>query len=161
MAYADFTGDDRYTSKVSGAALEVIFINETDPADVIIGAVASFNLSNDFEVIPIEEAGEDGVDEIAQGRHTGNGSVTAFFTPEWNDKLPTRQSMIGKGYTVIRRWGEDHGGDFVSTVLDACTGVRISRIGSQHGARGAITFDIAFAFERHYNGTEYAALTGT
>ena len=159
MAYADFVASDEYQSKQSGSALHVLIIDEDDPTSVVIGATTGINATDDFETIPVEEAGEDGVDEIVQGRHSGNLTVPAFWTAQWNDILPTRQNFIGKSYTIIERFGEDRPN--AGTVINAYTGCKISRVGASNGARGAKTLDLAFAYERRYNGQQWATLTGT
>ena len=159
MAYADFVADDEYQSKQSGSALHVLIIDEDDPTSTVIGATTGINATDDFETIPVEEAGEDGVDEIVQGRHSGNLTVPAFWTAQWNDTLPTRQNFIGKSYTIIERFGEDRPN--AGTVVNAYTGCKLSRVGASNGARGAKTLDLAFAYERRYNGQQWATLTGT
>lgn len=158
MAYSDFVADQEYPSKQSGSALHVLIIDEDDPTVTVIGATTGINATDDFEVIPIEEAGEDGVDEIVQGRHSGNLTVPAFWTAEWNDSLPTRQTFIGKSYTIVEQFGEDRPN--AGVIINAFTGCKLSRVGSSNGARGAKTFDLAFAYERRYNGQEWATLTG-
>lgn len=159
MAYADFKADDAYASKHDGAAVQVVFVNESDPTDTLVGAVTSFNINNTFRLGPVEEAGNDGVDEITVGAHSGNGDFAAFFTPEWNDRLPTRQDFIGRSYTIMRRVGVNR--DFEGTVLDAVTGAKLERVSHQHPARGNLMVSASFMFERHYNGDEWAKLTGT
>jgi len=158
-AYTDFMSTDEYASKHSGSGIGVVIINALDPADVIIGAVTGINASEDYENIPIEEAGNDGVDEIVQGRHTINLTLQAFYTPEWNDSMPTRQTFIGKEFVILERIAQ--GRPSAGIVINAYVGCKNSRIGQAHGARGAKTFDLAFTGERRYNGTEYAALSGT
>jgi hypothetical protein len=157
-AYTDFMAEDAYATKHSGSGVEIVLVNEEDPTDVVIGAATGINVSEDFEVVPVEEAGNDGVDEIVQGRHSGSLTIQAFFTPEWNDGLPTRQTFIGKSYVILERIPEGRPG--AGNVLNAYTGAKMSRKGGAHGARGAKTLDLAFAFERGYNGEEYADLSG-
>ena len=80
MSYSDFVASEEYASKQSGSALHVLIIDEDDPTQTVIGATTGINATDDFETIPIEEAGEDGVDEIVQGRHSGNLTIPAFWT---------------------------------------------------------------------------------
>ncbi len=80
MGYADFRGTDQYPSKASGASIEVLIVDESDPSLVIIGATTGINENEDFEVIPVEEAGNEGTDEIVQGRHTISFTVTIIIT---------------------------------------------------------------------------------
>lgn len=159
MGYADFKTTDDYPTKKTGAQIEVLILDEADPSDVIIGATTGMSWNEDYENVPIEEAGNDGVDEIAQGRHTIGFTVPAFFTPEWNDSLPTRQTYKGKSYTVVEKIGPGWPGE--GTVLNAIVGNRLNRIGSNTAARGAKTFDLAFTGKRRYNGDEWATLSGT
>lgn len=157
--YSDLVANDAYTSKHSGSGLEVVIAEEEDPSQLIIGATTGVNFNEDLETIPVEEVGNDGVDEHVQGRHSGTLSIPAFWTPEWNDKLPTRQSFIGKRYTVIERIAAGRPG--AGKVTNVATGCTLSRIGQSFGARGAKTLDLAFSFVRRYNGQEWADLTGT
>jgi len=160
MGYAaDFIPSDTYRSKITGAATQVTLINEDNPDDVVIGAVSSFNGGDNFEQVAIEEGGNDGVDEHATGRHDGSGNMTAFFTPAWNDALPTRQDFFGKTYILLEQVAP--GRSQAGTTLNAYTGVKLSRVGTQHGSRGAKTLDLAYVYQRRYSGSEWATLTGT
>lgn len=159
MSYQDFLASDDYVSKQSGSSVEVVILDEDDPGASIVSAVSSINWTDDLEVIPIEEAGQDGVDEQVQGRHSGSGTVQLFFSGQRNDALPSRQSFIGKGFTLFEKIGEDRANP--GTVLNAFTGVKLSRVASSHGARGAKTTDLAFSYERRYKGSEWADLAPT
>tara|TARA_R110002110_G_scaffold130932_4_gene311398 strand:+ start:526 stop:1008 length:483 start_codon:yes stop_codon:yes gene_type:complete len=159
MAYADFMGGDSYPSKHSGASIEVLIIDESDPSRVVIGATTGINWNEDYEAIPVEEAGNEGIDEIVQGRHAISFSVQAFWTPQWGDSLPTRQTFIGQSFTVVERFGPDWPN--AGTVINAIVGCRLNRIGSSHSARGPKTVDLAFQGKTRYNGTEWASLSGT
>jgi len=156
MPYAEFQATADYASKHAGAALRILIFNEKDPGAPIIGAATGINGTDDYEAIPIEEAGNDGVDEIIQGRHTVSLTVQGFWTPEWNDRLPTRQDFIGKKWTVMEVIAEDRPG--AGEIVDVWTGCVMSRNGLAHGARGAKTFDLAFQAITRYNGKEWAAL---
>jgi hypothetical protein len=158
MAYTDFRASDAYPSKQPGAGQAVTLYDSQDPTRVIVGAVTSFSSRDDLETIPIEEAGNDGVDEIAQGRHSGSGSIACFFSAETNDNLPTRQSFIGRKFTVLVVVAPGRPGE--GTVLNAYTGLALQGVSTSVGARGAVTMDSSFVYERRYNGTEWAALTG-
>ena len=154
MSYAEYQQTDAYRSKVAGAHVEVLILDALSPSEIIIGKTTGINWNEDFETLPVEESGNDGVDEIVDGRHAITGNVPAFFTAQWNDSLPTRQSFIGKRYTIIERIGEDWPN--AGTVLNAATGCKLSRQGQQMGARGLKTVDLAFTAERRYNGAEWA-----
>lgn len=159
MSYTEFAEQEAYRSKHAGSGLAVVIRNAKDPTDTVVGATTGIQPTDDFEKIPIEEAGESVVEEIVDGRHTGSMSIPAFWTPEWGDKLPTSQNHIGKEYVVLITVAEDREG--AGTVVDAYTGCKITRVSPPYGARGARTLDIAFLFKRHYNGQEWANLTGT
>jgi len=159
MSYADFQASDQYRSKVAGASYEVLILNEADPSDVIIGKTTGLNLNEDYESLPVEEGGEDGVNEIVQGRHAISGNVPALFTPERNDRLPSRLNFIGKTYSIIQRIGEDWPG--AGQVIQVVTGAKISRRGDQSGARGLVTLDLAFVAKTRYTGKQWNARTGS
>jgi len=158
MTYAAFQGEDAYVSKVAGASVDVQIINANDPADVIIGATTGINSTDNFETNPVEEAGNDGVDEHVQGRHDGGCTIPAVFTPEWNDNLPTRQDFLGREFIILETVSEEYPG--AGNVLNAYTGCKINRVGQAQGARGNKTVDLGFVYQRRYNGAEWAALTG-
>ena len=101
MSYSDFQALPEFREKQSGAGVEILIFDAADPGAPIIGAASSMNLTQEFAVTPVEEAGNDGVDEFVQDRHTGRADISAFFTPAWAESIPTRQSFIGKSYTVI------------------------------------------------------------
>lgn len=156
--YNEFKGRQEYLAKYSGSAIGVAIFDELDPSKVVIGKVSGVNPNQNFEAIPIEEAGNDGVDEIVQGRHDGAMSVSAFWTPEWADTVPTRQNFIGKKYLILLFVGAQRPSEGV--ILGAYTGGVINNISDPFGARGARTFNFSFLFERQYSGQEWADLSG-
>lgn len=158
MAYADFVQQDIYASKLSGSHVSVLLFDSTDPTSPIIGAASGINWSGELETLVVEEAGQDGADEIVQGRHSLSGTVSAFFTPQRNDVLPTRQTFIGKEYTIIEQIAEGREG--AGTPINVITGARMSRVASSHGARGLKTSEMAFTAKRRYNGQEWATKSG-
>jgi len=85
-------------------------------------------------------------------------SIQGFWSAERNDKLPTRQSFIGKTYLVLEVIAEDRAG--AGEVVNAYTGCVMNRLSSAHGARGPKTIDMTFLYERRYNGQEWADLNG-
>jgi len=85
-------------------------------------------------------------------------TVQAFWTPERNDILPTRQTFIGRKYTIMEKVAPGRTGE--GAIVNVYIGCACSRVGQAHGARGAKTVDMAFTYERRYNGTEWATLTG-
>jgi hypothetical protein len=158
MAYSDFKTLPEFREKQSGAGVEILIFDALNPGAPIIGAASSLNITEEFAVTPVEEAGNDGVDEFVQDRHTGRADVSAFFTPAWSESVPTRQSFIGKSYTVIERVAIGRAGaGSVLRVLDKC---RITGVSQGHGARGAMTTNLSLVFSRSYNGAEWAALAG-
>lgn len=162
MAYADYEALPAYTGRVSGSHIGVA-IHEVDSSgklngDPVIGGTSGINKRGDFEIIPIEEAGNEGVDEIVQGRHSGSVNVQGFWSSERNDKLPTRQSFIGKEYVIFEFIADERPG--AGTIVNAYLGCRNNSYGSSHGARGPKTIDLGFAYERRYSGKEWADLNG-
>jgi len=158
MSYATFQGQDAYVSKVAGAAVEVIILNADDPSDVVIGATTGINMTDNFETNPVEEAGDHKVNEHVQGRHDGGCNVPAFFTPAWNDSLPSADTFLGKEYTILERVAEHRPG--AGTILNAYTGCKINRHAQSQGARGNKTIDLGFVYGTRYNGKQWAELGG-
>lgn len=158
MAYADFLKEDIYVSKLSGSHVSILLFDSTNPTAPVIGAASGINWSGELEVIVVEEAGEDGANEIVQGRHSLAGTVSAFFTPQRNDVLPTRQTFIGKEYTILEQIAEGRQG--AGTPINVIVGARLSRVASSHGARGLKTSEMAFTAKRRYNGKQWAAKSG-
>lgn len=162
MKYSDYKATQPYIDKHAGSAIRIVIYKASDPSTALIGRLTGLNGDDTFEIIPIEESGEDGVNEIATGRHAGNLTINGFFTPERNDKLPTRQNFLVKGegeeYTIMQVTGDNRLGDALP--LNVFTGAKCSRNNVAQGARGVLTFDLAFSFLRRYNGQEWADLSG-
>lgn len=156
--YSELQAADDYVSKVAGAGVEIIILEEGNPGESLIGATSGIQWTDNFEQLGVEEAGNDGVDEHVTGRHDGSCTIPAFFTPQWNDRLPTRQDFLGKTYTVLEKIAK--GRPQEGQVLNALTGVKINRVGGSQGARGLKTMDLGLVYKRRYNGKEYATLTG-
>lgn len=157
MSYAEFAATEAYASTYAGSAIQVLIVNEEDPTDQVIANTTGLQVSEDYESLPVEEAGEEGVNEIAQGRHSGSLSIPGFWRPTLNDQLPTRQSFLGKRYTIFERVAAGREG--AGTILNAYVGCRINRNGQSFGARGLKSFDLAMLFTRRYSGEEWAAIS--
>ncbi len=158
MDYSTFQTLEEYLEKHSGSALMVSIVNQQDPADLLVGMTSGLNPNENFETLPVEEAGNEGVDEIAQGRHDGSMSVPAFWTPQWNDRVPTRENFIGKTYMVIVSIGAKRPGE--GTVVDVFLGCKLNNVSSPFSARGLRSFNLSFVFEDHKNGAQWAAGSG-
>ncbi len=159
MTYAEFQALAAYNEKVAGSHIDVMIVDEADPTNVIVGAASGINNNENFEALTVEEVGESRANEIVQGRHDGSLSVSAFFTPAWNDSAPTAQSFIGKRYTILERIASERAG--AGTVVNAYVGVTIRSLTSAMGARGLRSFDFSFVYLTRYSGEEWAALAGT
>lgn len=158
MPYQDLIDDPAYPSRVSGAHIGVLIYEEGVTSAPIIGGSSGINHGDDFEGIPIEEAGNEGVDEIVQGRHSSQFTVQAFWSAERNDALPTRQSFIGRRWVVLEVVAADRPG--AGEVVNAYLGCVMTGLRGAHGARGPKTIDMTFMCERRYNGKEWASLNG-
>ena len=158
MTYAEFQGADSYVEKKSGAHIAIVMFDESTPTEPIIGAATGINSTDDFETLPVEEAGEDGANEIVQGRHSVNLTINAFWTPQRNDKLPTRQNFINREWTVMEVIAPKRIG--AGTPVNVFTGCKLSRNGTSHGARGLKTIDLALQAITRYSGKEWADKTG-
>jgi len=158
MGYADFQNDvdGAYLGALAGSACIIQLVAEED-ASISFTGFSGMSINEAFEAIPIEEAGNDGVDEIAQGRNTVAVTFNGFFRPKENDEqLITRQNFVGKRFIAFRKYSR---GTFADTVIDAVTGVTVDSQGTQQGARGVITFTTSAQATRRYSGAEWAVLT--
>lgn len=158
MSYAEYQATQSYNTKKSGANIEIVLVDEADTSQVILGAASGNQFNDNFETNAVEEAGNDGVDEHTQGRHDGSGTLQGFWTPAWNDALPTRQSFINRGFVLFEKIPQGREG--AGTVLNAFVGVKLNRFSSPIGARGNRTMDTGYVYTRRYNGQEWATLTG-
>jgi|DEB0MinimDraft_6_1074348.scaffolds.fasta_scaffold69164_2 hypothetical protein len=159
MGYTDFQGSEVYPSKRAGASVEILLFDEADLTSPIIGAASGLSYSDDYEKPPVEEAGNELVTEHTDGRHSGSGSINAFWSPQYNDGLPSPSEFIGKRYVIVQRVGPNY--PQAGTVLNAFTKVAISRVGGSQGARGNMTQDVGFSYKKRWTGAEWAARTGT
>lgn len=162
--YADLKASDQYDAKIAGSAVGVVIYNANDPSDIIIGAATSLTAQEGFEQVPVEEAGNDGTDEFVTGRHSGTGSMSAFWTPKWADQVPTRQQFIDREFVIIKTIAPNrrrNGVDLAGAVIEAFIGVKINSVNAQHGARGAMMLDLGFVYSRKFNAKEWAERTGT
>lgn len=159
MSFAEFQALPEYREKQSGAGVEILIFDAESGGPPIIGAASSLNITQEFGVTPVEEAGNDGVDEFVQDRHTGRADISAFYTPAWAENVPTRQTFIGKSYTVMERIAPGRAG--AGAVLRVLTKARIAGVSDSHGARGPMTTNLSLVFSRAYNGVEWAALAGS
>lgn len=162
MKYSDYQQEDVYDSKHSGSAIRIVLYKSDDPLKPLIGELTGINKSDDFEQVAIEEAGEDGVDEIVTGRHSGSLNLNGFWTPKRNDALPQRSTFLGNDgagdveFTIMEVVGDNRLGE--DTVLNVYVGCKCSRYGSSHGARGVKTFDLSFLYTERFSGEAWAAI---
>lgn len=159
MNYTEFKAEPAYNSKFSGSHVAVKLIDENDPSVSIIGAVSGLNFNENFEALVVEEAGEDGPNEIVQGRYDGAVSLSAFWTPKAGDTTPTRQSFIGKTYTIQEIVAPNRPGE--GTVINAFRGCVLRSLSQALGARGLVTLDLQFVYLTRYSGEEWAAQAGS
>jgi hypothetical protein len=157
--YTEFQADPAYNSKFSGSHIGVQLVDDDDPALIILGAASGLNFNENFEALVVEETGEEGPNEIVQGRYDGAVSLSAFWTPKWNDTAPTRQSFIGKKYTILEVVAPNRPGE--GTVLNAFRGCVLRSLSQAFGARGLVTFDLQFVYLTRYSGEEWAAQAGS
>lgn len=161
MRYSEYKGKDAYRQKHSGSAVRIVIYRASEPNKPLIGNTTGINWTDQFEQLPVEEAGEEGVNEITTGRHSGSATVNGFFTPERNDKLPSRENFLDAGtggeYTIMEVVGNKREG--VGVPLNVFVGSKINSYGSAHGARGLKTFDASFTYTHRYNGEQWATLT--
>lgn len=156
MGYAELVASDDYITKHAGAELQVLLVSEADPGKILIGAVTGLTVTVAYEVVGVEEAGNEKTTQQVQGRATVTASLNAFWTPEWGDRLQDTSNFIGEGpYTIIVQIGPNWPN--AGTVVDAVTGCIMSNHNKSFGARGARTMDMAFAGIESLRGTSWEA----
>lgn len=162
MKYSEYQAQRAYSATPAGAAVRIVVYRASDPSVALIGRQTGINWDDQFETLPVEEAGNDGTDEHATGRHSGSLTTNGFFSAEKNDELPSRQNFIASGdgeeYTVMQVIADRRTGAGIP--INVFEGCKCSRYNSAQGARGLITFDMAFSYARRYNGAEWAAKSG-
>ena len=166
MKYSDYIARKAYRSKVTGAGLRVLIFKGTD-TEPMIGYTTGNSARDSFEQASVEEAGEDGVNEIPTGRHSGSGNLSIFWSPDRNDVLPSRDTFIEDGegveYTILvqsgnRRTGTDPNGDGI--VFNAFLGVKITDYSQSFGARGLATGEISYVYTDRKSGVKWAERAG-
>lgn len=165
ISYPEFKALAAYRARYAGAAMKVTIVNEEDPSDVLIGAIGGINPNDNFEAVPIEEMGNDGTDEIVQGRHDGGVSIPGSWSPAFADVAPSRRAFIGKVYTVYisvsplkQDAGPVPGADVILDVFTSCT---VTNLSTPAGARGVRTFSMSFLYTDHLTGQQWADLAGS
>lgn len=162
MKYSEYQATADYGDSQPGAAIRIVIYKASDPSQALIARQTGINADDNFEQLPVEESGSSGVDEHGTGRHNAAFTTNGFFSPEKNDKLPSRQDFLGDGsgeeYTVMQVKADDRIGAGIP--INVWVGCKITRYNFQQGARGLLTFDMAFVCTRRYNGAQWAALSG-
>ena len=164
--YTQFSATDQYASSLPGAGVRIIIykVNDDGLSAVWIGtSLTGINASEPIELIPVEEAGNEGVDEIVTGRI---GPVTAnvegIWSPKINDLLPWRGSFLGAGsgeeYVIQEVIGDGRTGEGLPVLI--YEGAKIGGVSHAHGARGNKTFSLQFTAKWRYPGQPWAARTG-
>ncbi len=155
MDYSEFKTLAAYREKVSGAHIDFVLVNAADATDVLIGAATGVNVSEDREAIPIEEMGDLVVSEVVQGRNSITYSVTAMWTPEWNDKVPST-GTLGGTYIGYERMADGRPGE--GTILNVYLGSVIRSVAQSVAGRGSKTFDLSFVSTKRLTGQQWADL---
>lgn len=155
MSYAEFKQLAQYKERVSGSHILVKIINETDPSRVFIGAATAINFSENREAMPAEEMGQLVPSEIIEGRNDLSLNVSSFWTPKWNDSVPSTNELGGR-WSIFKIMAPEREG--ADTILEAFTGCVMRTVSASLAARGAGTFDIGFVAIQRYTGQQWANL---
>ena len=165
MRYSEYQASDAYVSRQSGSGVRIAIykIGENGASMLWLGKLTGINANEPTEQLPVEEAGNEGVDEIVTGRI---GPVTAncegIWSAEVNDKLPWRGNFLGAGtgeeYLIMEQCGDGRTG--VDLPLTVFEGAKISGRSSAHGARNLKTFSLQFIAKSWIPGLEWADQNG-
>lgn len=156
MSYADYKALQAYRERVSGSHILVKLQHESDPTRLLVGAATSISYSESREAIPAEEMGQLVPSEIIEGRNDLSLSVSAFWTPEWNDRIPSTNEL-GGSWTIQKVVAPEREG--AGTVLEVFVGCKIRSVSASQSARGSLTTDLGFIGIKRFTGQQWADLT--
>lgn len=156
MTYAEFRASQAYRERVSGSHILVKFQHESDPNRLLVGAATSISFSESREAIPAEEMGQLVPSEIIEGRNDLSLSVSAFWTPEWNDRIPSTNEL-GGSWVIQEIMADEREG--AGTVLGVYVGCKIRTVSASQSGRGSRTADLGFIAIKRYTGQQWANLT--
>jgi len=152
MAYSDLTQSTEYLRAVSGSKIDVIFLQDGRENFEPIGRGSGFSWNDDFEQNPVEEYGIPFIDEYADGKHTGTGSLDTFFIPRQNDRMPSVEDFINKSYTVVEVIAEGYPN--AGTILNVFLKLKITGIGTSMSARGLKLQSVSFVYSKRLTGQQ-------
>lgn len=156
MSYAEFKTLKAYRERVSGSHILVKLQHESNSARLLVGAATSISFSESREAIPAEEMGQLVPSEIIEGRNDLSLSVSAFWTPEWNDRIPSTDEL-GGSWTIQEVVAPGREG--AGTVLGVYVGCKIRSVSASQSARGSRTTDLGFIGTKRLTGQQWAKLT--
>jgi hypothetical protein len=158
MKYSEYKQTNDYKEAKSGSQLEILIIDEANPKFSPLGRCSGLTWNESTEQNPVEEVGNDGVDEIVDGKMTYTFSLTSFLIPKQNDTELTRRNFKGKRFTILQvtssKWPN------AGVVISALTGCKFSGRGVSQNARGLVGNNVSGMACNRYTGEEWAALTG-
>src|SRR3989344_1566330 len=164
MTYDEYKNTNSYKKAKSGSEVDVVLFLNDDPNFTPLARGAGLSYNETFERIPVEEYGESGVNEIADGKHALTGSITSFFIPEQNDRMDIRQTFQGREYTILEVIAQNprtQADGTAGTVLGALLGVKFSGKGVDLAARGIRGMNAQFLALEYLNGQQYAEVYGS
>jgi hypothetical protein len=159
MAYSDFVQSDGYNTKETGAAYSLVLIDVQNPSVPILEAMGGINWADNFPDSPVEEAGNDRVEEFVKERHSGSGNCSFFHTPKRNDKMPTVETFLGRDFVIVQSVAPKREG--AGNVINYFQGVSVTGYNSSHGARGLVNGSFSFNYIERKNGQEHADSYGS
>lgn len=159
MEYSTFAGTPAYSSRLSGAMIDLLFVAEDNPAEKFMIGFSGLSTNEGFEMIPIQELGNNIVEEIVAGQYTVGASVNGFWSPRYGDDfLPTTTNYIGRHYTMLVLGAEKSA--MPGVVLEAYRGVRLSGVQTSVGVSGVRTFSATALGKDKVSGADFAAMMG-
>lgn len=158
MNYEEYKQISSYKLAKSGSQFEIELVLKGDNRAVTLSRVSGLDYNEGFERLPVEEVGKTGVDEIADGKHTGSGTLTTFWIPEQNDRFDSRDTFVGREYWIVKKIAEGWPG--VGIMVEVLEGVKFTGKGVTQAARGLIGVNASFLYTRAYTGQQVADTFG-
>lgn len=146
-----------YDGKRAGSTF-LVQIRDVATKALVADGVTQWSADDAFEVLQVEETGEDGINETVDGRHNGQGSFSGNFTAHRQDLLPSRSDNV-REFTITVKPRPDQADAGIPQIV--LVGVHFTSINVQGAARGLVTLTGAFTYQRKYTGVKFAVQSGT
>lgn len=141
----------------SGSGLVAIILDAK--GDKIIGRGNAMDYNEPYDILPVDEYGKNGIDEIVPARMgLGTGTIGTMFIAGVNDNMPQRNTFISLGpYTVQVLVAPGFPNE--NTILDQLENVYFSGKAKNFNATGLAAIRVTFVFTNSISGANVQGAT--